>query len=163
MLYLHHGTAPHASGKRAIKAIIEDSEATETTATGRLYTCCNIQSSVINEHHNNVLDDTVTKGQDMNETAKASKAKEPLTLMTQSVVDGLDRDQFCDLESSEAPADNIESDIDSEVVELKLVTKKMKRNMKDKNKDKVPILNLQDKVRANHKNIPNTGGHLKVQ
>jgi hypothetical protein len=78
----------------------------------------------------------------MNEMAKASKAEEPLTLMAQSIIKGLDRDQFCDLESSEAPTDNIESDIDSKVVEPEPVTKKTKRNMKDKNKDKVPILNL---------------------
>jgi hypothetical protein len=100
----------------------------------------------------------------MNETAKASKAKVPLTLMAQSVVEDLDRDQFSDLESSEAPADNIESDIDSEVVESEPVTKKkMKGNMKDKNKNKVPILNLRDEVRANRKNIPNAGGRLKVE
>jgi hypothetical protein len=104
----------------------------------------------------------VTKGQagqDMNEAAKGSKAKEPLTPMAQSVVEGLDRDRICDLESSEAPVDldDMEADIDSEVVEPEPVTKKTKGNMKDKNKDKVPILNLRDEIRANRKNIPNTG------
>ena len=98
-------------------------------------------------------------GQDMNEAAKGTKAKEPLTPMAQPIVEGLDRDQICDLESSEAPVDldNMESDIDSEVVKPELVTKKTKGNIKDKNKDKVPILNLRDEVRANRKNIPNTG------
>ena len=38
--------------------------------------------------------------------------------------------------------DNMESDIDSEVVKPEPVTKKTKGNIKDKNKDKVPILNL---------------------
>ncbi len=82
----------------------------------------------------------------MSESTKASKAKEPLTLMAQSVCEELDRDQFSKLDSSEAPANNIESNIDSEVVEPEPVTKKKKtkRNMnnKGKGKDKAPIINL---------------------
>jgi hypothetical protein len=80
----------------------------------------------------------------MTESAKAFKSKGPATPMAQSVSKELNRDQFSELDSSEAPANNIESDINSEVVEPEPVTKKkkMKGDMMDKNKDKVPILNL---------------------
>jgi hypothetical protein len=80
----------------------------------------------------------------MSELAKALKSKEPPTPMAQSVGKELNRDQFSELDSSEAPANNIELDIDSEVVKPEPVTKKkkMKGDMTDKNKDKVPILNL---------------------
>jgi hypothetical protein len=80
----------------------------------------------------------------MTESVKALKSKGPATPMAQSVGKELNRDQFSELDSSEAPANNIESDIDSEVVEPEPVTKKKKTkgDVMDKNKDKVPILNL---------------------
>ena len=101
----------------------------------------------------------------MTKSAKVLKSKGPATPMAQSVGKELNRDQFSKLDSSEAPVNNIESDIDSEVVEPEPVTKKKKTkgDMMDKNKDKVPILNLQDEIRANHKKIPNSGGCLKVE
>ncbi len=163
MLCLCHGTAPHASRKMAIQAI-KDLEEAETAATGRLYACCAIQSSVINRD----IDDTMMNGHDMSESTYASKSKEPPTLMAQSICEELDRDQFSELDSSDAPVNNIELDIDSEVVEPELepepVTKKKKKMKRDvKDKDKVPITNLQDKIRANCQKILNPGGCLKVE
>ena len=101
---------------------------------------------------NGDIDDSTTKGRDMSESTYASKSKEPPTLMAQSICEEPDRDQFSELNSSDAPANNVESDIDSEVVEPEpepelepepepvTKKKKMKRDMKDK--DKVPITNL---------------------
>ncbi len=144
MLCLCHGTAPRASRKMAIQAI-KDLEEAKTATTGRLYACCAIQSSVINGD----IDDTTTNSHDMSESTYTSKSKEPLTLMAQSICEKLDRDQFSKLDSSDAPVNNIESEIDSEVVEpepepepepVTKKKKKMKRDVKDK--DKVPITNL---------------------
>jgi hypothetical protein len=101
----------------------------------------------------------------MTELAKALKSKGTATPMAQSVGKELNRDQFSELDSSEAFANNIELDIDSEVVEPEPVTKKkkMKGDVMDKTKDKVPILNLRDEIRANREKIPNSGGRLKVE
>ena len=164
MLCLRHGTAPHANRKTAIQAI-KDLEEAETAATGRLHACCAIQSSVINGD----IDDTTTNGYDMSESMYASKSnlKEPPTLMAQSICKELDRDQFSELNSSDAPANNIELDIelDIEVVEPELepVTKKKKTKRDVKDKDKVPITNLRDEIRANCQKILNLGGCLKVE
>jgi hypothetical protein len=165
MLYLRHGIGPHASGKTAAKAI---EEGANLTATGELPACCDIKSLVINRPYNNA-DDTGTRGQDMpvSKTANVSKSKEPLILKAQPVDEELDRDQFSGLDSSEAPANDVESDIDSEVVEPVQVTKnkkgKAKAKAKDRKKDKAPTLNLRDEIRANCKKIPNSGGHLEVK
>ena len=88
--------------------------------------------------------------------------------MAQSICEEPDRDQFSELNSSDTPANNVELDIDSEVVEPEpepepepvTKKKKMKRDMKDK--DKVPITNLRDEIRANRQKIPNPEGCLKV-
>jgi len=104
------------------------------------------------------------------ESTYASKSKKLPTLMAQSICKELDRDQFSELNSSDTSVNNIESDIDSEVIEpepepepepVTKKKKKMKRDMKDK--DKVPITNLQDKIRANCQKILNPGGCLKVE
>jgi hypothetical protein len=162
MLCLRHGTAPRASRKTAIQAI-KDLEEAETAATGRLHACCAIQSSFINED----IDDTTTKGHDMSESTYASKSKEPPTLMAQSICEEPDRDQFSELDSSDAPANNVESDVDSEVVEPEPepepVTKKKKTKRDMKDKDKVPITNLRDEIRANRQKILNPEGCLKVE
>ena len=97
-------------------------------------------------------------------TANTSKSKEPLILMAQSIDKELDGDQFSDPDSSEAPVNVVESDIDSDVVDPVQVTKnkKGKGKAKERKKDKAPTLNLRDEIRANRKKIPNSGGHLKV-
>ena len=165
MLYLHHGvgSAPHASGMMATKAV---EEGANLTATGKLLACCEFKSSDINGPYNNA-DDTGMKGQDMpaSKTANASKFKEPLVLMAQSVDDELDGGQFGDPDSSEAPANDVESNIDSEVVDPVPITKnkkgrKGKAKANNRKKDKA---NLRDEIRANRKKMPNSGGHLKVK
>jgi hypothetical protein len=100
----------------------------------------------------------------MSESTYASKSKEPPTLMAQSICEEPDRDQFSELDSSDAPANNVESDVDSEVVEPEPepVTKKKKTKRDMKDKDKVPITNLRDEIRANRQKIPNPEGCLKV-
>ena len=116
---------------------------------------------------NGDIDDSTTKGRDMSESTYTSKSKEPPTLMAQSICEEPDRDQFSELDSSDAPANNVESDVDSEVVEPEPepepVTKKKKTKRDMKDKDKVPITNLRDKIRANRQKIPNPGGCLKVE
>ena len=164
VLYLRHGVGsrPHASGKTATKAI---EEGANLTATGKLPACCDLKRSDINGPYNNA-DDTGTRGQDMpaSKTANIPKSKEPLILMAQSVDKELDGDQFSDPDSSEAPVNVVESDIDSDVVDPVQVTKnkKGKGKAKERKKDKAPTLNLRDEIRANRKKIPNSGGHLKV-
>ena len=149
MLYLHHGvgSGPHASGTMATKAI---KEGANLTATGKLLTCYEFKSSDINGPYNNA-DDTRMKGQDMpaSKTANASKFKEPLVLMAQSVDDELDGGQFSDPDSSEAPVNNVESNINSEVVDPVPITKnkkggkgKAKAKANNRKKDKAPTLNL---------------------
>jgi hypothetical protein len=105
----------------------------------------------------------------MSNSMNTSKFKEPPTLLAQSVCKELDRDQFSELDSSEASANDIELEIDMEVVEQEPVVTKKKTMMKDvkgkgkgKGKDKVPIINLQDKIRANRQKILDLGGRLKV-
>lgn len=97
----------------------------------------------------------------MSKSMNAPKSKESPTPMAQTVCEELDEDHFTDLNSSEAPANNIESDSDTEVVEPEPVTKKKKtKNMKGK--DKAPVINLRDEIRANRQKIPNLGGRFKV-
>lgn len=104
-------------------------------------------------------------------TANASKSEEPLVLKAQSVDEELDGDQFGDPDSSEAPANDVESETEPEVVDPVPITKnkkgkgkgKAKAKVNKKKKDKAPTLNLRDEIRANRKEIPNSGGHLKVK
>lgn len=165
MLYLHHGvgSGPHASGTMATKAV---KEGANLTVTGKLLACCEFKSSDINGPYNNA-DDTRTKGQDMraSKTANTSKSKVPLVLTAQSVDKELDGDQLGDPDSSEAPANDVGSDIDSEVVDPVPIAKNTKGKGKanKKKKDKAPTLNLRDEIRANRKKIPNSGGHLMVK
>ena len=151
MLYLRHsvGSGPHASGMMATKAV---EEGANLTATGKLLACCEFKSSDINGPYNNA-DNTGTKGQNMpaSKTANASKFKEPLVLMAQSIDNKLDGGQFGDPDSSEAPVNNVESNINSEVVDPVPITKnkkggkgkaKAKAKANNRKKDKAPTLNL---------------------